>query len=103
MSKAISIDHIAIYFSHMAEAKKFFIEGLGLEEKADYGDEYFMNIGDQVIAIFQSDNNHQTINHLALRVTNFEETKNRLEDLGYTIYKGDMVDGPDGIRIQLLS
>ncbi len=102
MPTATSIDHIAIYFSHIEEAKRFFIDGLGLMVKADYGKEFFMNIGDQVLAIFEGDNSHQTINHLALKVDDFEGMKKRLVDLGYTIYKSDMVDGPDGIRVQLM-
>lgn len=61
-----------------------------------------MKIGDQILAIFQGDNKKQTINHLAIKVDNFEEIKKRLEKSGYKIYKNDMVDGPDGIRIQLV-
>lgn len=102
MPKAIGIDHIAIYFSNIDEAKKFFIDGLGLEPKTDYGDEFFMNIGNQIVAIFEGDNTHQTINHLALKVDDFEGMKSRLQNLGYQIYKSDMVDGPNGIRVQLV-
>ncbi|MFN7160714.1 MAG: VOC family protein [Candidatus Gracilibacteria bacterium] len=103
MSKVTGIDHIAVYVSHMAEGKKFFIEGLGLEEKGDYGDEYFMSAGTQVFALFSGDNTTQTINHIALNVDDIEGIKLRLENMGYKIYKGDMVDGPDGIRIQLVA
>ena len=103
MAKAITIDHMAIYFSSYEEAKVFFLEGLGLETKAEYGDEFFMKIGNQILAVFKGDNTNQTINHLALKVDDFEEIKKRLGNLGYSIYKGDMVDGPDGIRIQLVS
>jgi catechol 2,3-dioxygenase-like lactoylglutathione lyase family enzyme len=102
MAKAIEIDHIAIYFSDIEEAKTFFIKGLGLEPHSEYQDEFFMKIGNQIIAIFKGENEIQTINHLALKVDNFEEIKTRLEKLGYSIYKNDMVDGPNGIRIQLI-
>lgn len=103
MAKAIGIDHIAIYFSDLEKAKKFFLEGLGLTPHGDYGDEYFMKVGGQILAIFEGKNKTQTINHLALKVDNFPEITKRLEGLGYKIYKKDMVDGPDGIRIQLIS
>jgi len=103
MAKAIGIDHLAIYFSDLEKAKKFFLEGLGLTEHGDYGDEFFMKAGNQIIAVFQGKNKTQTINHLALKVDNFYEIKKRLEKLGYKIYKKDMVDGPDGIRIQLIA
>ncbi|HLD80153.1 MAG TPA: VOC family protein [Candidatus Nanoarchaeia archaeon] len=103
MAKAIGIDHLAIYFSDLEKAKKFFLEGLGLTPHGDYDDEFFMRVGDQILALFQGDNKTQTINHLALKVDNFPEIKKRLERLGYKIYKKDMVDGPDGIRIQLIS
>ncbi|SRR3989344_3784164 len=103
MPKAIAIDHVAIYFSDMKVAKKFFVEGLGLKPAGDYGDEFFMDIGDQKLAIFKGDNKNQTVNHLALKVDDFEGVKKRLEKLGYKIYKKDMVDGPDGIRIQLVA
>jgi len=102
MAKATGMDHIAIYVSNMEEAKKFFLESLGLTKKAQYGDEFFMNIGNQMIALFQGTNTHQTINHLALNVDDFEEIKKRLQEKGYKVYQGDMVDGPDGIRIQLV-
>lgn len=102
MAKAIAIDHLAIYFSDIEEAKKFFLDGLGLEAESDYGNEFFMKIGNQTIAIFQGENKSQTINHLALKVDDFERIKSRLEKAGYKIYKKDMVDGPDGIRIQLV-
>ncbi len=102
MAKAISIDHIAIYFSSMEEAKKFFLEGLGLTVHSDYGDEFFMKVGDQTVAIFKGKNKSQTINHIALQVDDFEGVKKRLERLDYKVYKKDMVDGPDGIRIQLV-
>ena len=87
----------------MDEAKEFFINGLGLTELSDYGEEYFMQAGKQTIALFLGKNEEQTINHLALNVDNFEEISKRLESRGYKIYKGDMVDGPDGIRVQLIS
>ncbi len=102
MARAVGIDHLAIYFSDVDEAKKFFMDGLGLTVHGDYGDEFFMKVGNQILAIFQGDNKNQTINHLALKVDNFEEIKKRLEKLGYKIYKNDMVDGPNGIRIQLV-
>ncbi len=103
MAKAIRIDHIAIYFSDMEEAKKFFLEGLGLQACGEYGDEFFMSVGSQVLAVFKGENKNQTINHLALKVDDFEGVKRRLEGLGYKIYKNDMVDGPNGIRIQLVA
>ncbi len=103
MSKVTGIDHIAIYVSHLDEAKKFFLEGLGMEEYGDYGDEYFMKAGNQVFALFQGDNTTQTINHIALDVDDFDAMKKHLEEMGYEIYKNDMVDGPDGIRIQLVA
>ncbi len=103
MARAIGIDHIAIYLSNIVEAKKFFMDGLGLTADSDYGDEFFMKCGNQILALFQGENKTQTINHLALKVDNFEGIKKRLEKLGYNIYKNDMVDGPDGIRIQLIS
>jgi len=102
MAKATGIDHLAIYFSDMEKAKEFFLDGLGLTPHGDYGDEFFMKIGNQILAIFHGENKNQTINHLALKVDNFQEIKLRLEKLGYKIYKKDMVDGPDGIRIQLV-
>lgn len=102
MAKATGIDHIAIYFSDIEKAKKFFLDGLGLTKHGDYGDEFFMKAGNQILAIFQGNNKNQTINHLALKVDDFNGVKQRLEKLGYKIYKGDMVDGPDGIRIQLV-
>ena len=102
MARAVGIDHIAIYFSDMEKAKIFFLEGLGLTAHGDYGDEFFMKVGHQIIAVFQGDNKKQTINHLALKVDNFNGIKKKLEKLGYTIYKKDMVDGPNGIRIQLI-
>ena len=102
MTRAIGIDYIAIYFSDVEKAKEFFLDGFGLEVQNDYGDEFFMKIGNQILAIFQGNNKNQTINHLALKVDNFEEVKKRLEKLGYKIYKNDMVDGPDGIRIRLI-
>lgn len=103
MAKATGIDHIAIYVKDMESAKKFFLEGLGLTHKATYGDEFFMTIGNQIIALFKSDNEDQTINHLALKVDDFEGIKKKLKDLGYKLYDGDMVDGPNGICIQLVS
>lgn len=103
MARATGIDHIAIYFSDLEKAKKFFLEGLALTPHGDYGDEFFMKVGNQVLAIFQGNNKNQTINHLALKVDDFEGIKKNLEKLGYKIYKKDMVDGPDGIRIQLIS
>jgi|SRR3989344_6200188 len=102
MSQATAIDHIAIYVSDMDNAKKFFIEGLGLTIHGDYGNEFFMEVGAQLLAIFKGRNRTQTINHIALRVNDFTGVKRRLERLGYNVYKQDMVDGPDGIRVQLV-
>lgn len=102
MPKATGIDHIAICFSDMDEAKRFFLDGLGLTPDQDYDDEFFMKIGNQTIAVFRGENKEQTINHLALVVDDFEGVKERLKKLGYKIYKEDMVDGPNGIRIQLV-
>lgn len=102
MAKALSIDHLAIYFSDLKEARRFFVEGLGLELTNDYGGEIFLKIGDQQLALFKGTLKEQSINHLALSVDDFEGTKKRLEDLDYRIYKQDMVDGPNGIRIQLV-
>lgn len=103
MAKAIGIDHMAIYVSDMEAAKKFFVEGLGLIPDGDYGDEFFMKIGKQKIAVFQGDNEDQTINHLAVNVDNFEEIMARLQKMGYRKRKRDGIDGPNGIRIQLVS
>lgn len=103
MAQATGIDHLAIYVKDLAEAKKFFIEALGLIPEHDYGDEFFMKIGNQVVALFQGSNTTQTINHLAINVDDFGAIKKQLEKLGYHTYKGDMVDGPNGIRIQLVS
>jgi lactoylglutathione lyase len=103
MAKAIGIDHIAIYVSNLPQAKEFFLRGLGLSEHGDYGDEFFMKCGNQIVAVFHGSNTMQTINHLALNVDDLRGVKERLEKLGYDIYKGDMVNGPDGIRIQLVS
>ena len=102
VAKAIGIDHVAIYVSDMYSAKKFFLDGLGLVPHGDYGDEFFMKCGKQIVAVFQGDNKKQTINHLALNVDDFDGMKLRLESCGYKIYKSDMVDGPDGLRIQLI-
>lgn len=103
MAKATGMDHIAIYFSDMEAAKKFFVEGLGLIPDGEYGDEFFMKIGKQKIAIFQGDNKEQTINHLAVNVDDLEGIKKRLQKLGYKFYRQDSVEGPNGIRIQLVS
>jgi catechol 2,3-dioxygenase-like lactoylglutathione lyase family enzyme len=102
MAEATGIDHIAIYVTKLEEAKDFFIKGFGLRGGGDYGDEFFMEIGTQKIALFRGSNDKQTINHLALKVDDFEGVKKRLSGLGYEIYKEDMVDGPDGLRIQLV-
>lgn len=101
MPKAIGIDHIAIYVEDMEASKKFFMEGLGLTPKMEYGDEFFMNIGDQIIAVFQGENQKQ-INHLALKVDDFEGMKEHLDNMGYKVYDGDMVDDSNGIRVQLI-
>ncbi len=103
MPKATGIDHIAFYVSDMEAAKQFFVVGLGLVPYADYGDEFFMNVGEQSVALFAGANKTQTINHLALKVDDLEGMKKHLESLGYMIYKEDMVDGPDSLRIQLIS
>jgi catechol 2,3-dioxygenase-like lactoylglutathione lyase family enzyme len=102
MPKAIGIDHIAVYVSRMEDAKKFFVEGLGLSPDGDYGDEYFMLAGSQRVAIFQGTNKDQTINHLAFKVDNIEEVTQRLKKLGYHFYQSDCVEGPNGLRIQLV-
>jgi hypothetical protein len=61
-----------------------------------------MNAGTQKIALFQGTNNSQTINHLAFKVDSFEDIKQRLKKLGYRFYQPDSVEGPDGLRIQLV-
>lgn len=102
MPRTTGIDHIAIYVSHLEEAKRFFLEGLGMTVHSDYGDEFFMKAGEQIFALFAGDCAHQSVNHIALNIDDLDAMKSHLEALGYPIYKGDMVDGPDGIRIQLV-
>jgi hypothetical protein len=63
----------------------------------EYGDEFFMKAGAHVIALFSGDHIAQSFNPLAA-VDDFREIKKRLVEQGFKIYKGDMVDGPDGIR-----
>ncbi len=101
MAKAIGIDHIAVYVSDMKAATAFFL-ALGLDVDAEYQDEIFFSVGDQKLAIFKGTNKQQTINHLALKVDDAVAIKKQMEKLGYKIYKHDMVDGPDGVRIQLI-
>ncbi|MBI2798231.1 VOC family protein [Candidatus Saccharibacteria bacterium] len=96
-----SIDHIAIYVSDLGKAKKFF-QDLGLEVDGTYGDEVFFRIGKQKLAIFKGNNTDQTVNHIAISVGDFEETIAHLNKLGYKVYDSDMVDGPDGIHIQIV-
>ncbi len=99
MSNILAIDHLALYFFNLENARKFFIDGLGLKLEHDYGDEIFLSAG---VALFKGNPGGQSVNHLALKVKNFTKIKNQLESLGYHIYKEDMVDGPEGIRIQLV-
>ncbi len=58
-----------------------------------------MKAGNQIIAVFQGNNKTQTINHLALKVDNFQEIKKNLEKLGYKIYKKEKV-APSGLSFQ---
>ena len=102
MTKAVGIDHIAIYFSNIEKAKDFFTECFGLKVKYEFPGEIFLEVGQQVIGLFEGKVKAQSINHLALKVNNFEEIKKKLESKGYKIYKGDMVDGPEGLRIQII-
>lgn len=102
MAKATEIDHIAIYFSNIEKAKEFFTECFGMKVKYEFTGEIFLEVGKQVLGLFEGKIKEQSINHLALKVDNFEEIKQRLEKKGYRIYKTDMVDGPEGIRIQII-
>ena len=101
MKKIVGIDHIAIEVSNLKVATEF-LKDLGLQIELDLGAEIFFKVGNQKLALFQAKNTTQTINHIALRVENFKGIKKELEKKGYTIYKGDMINGPDGIRIQLI-
>ena len=102
MTKATGIDHIAIYFSNIEKAKEFFTECFDLKVKYEFPGKTFLEVGEQVLGLFQGKIKEQSINHLALKVDNFKEIKKRLEKNGYKIYKGDMVDGPEGLRIQII-
>ncbi len=102
MAKATGIDHIAIYFSDIKKAKEFFVECFGMKVKYEFTGEIFLQVGEQVLALFKGKVKEQSINHLALKVDNFEEVKKQLEKKGHKIYKGDMVNGPEGLRIQII-
>ena len=102
MTKATGIDHIAIDFSDIKAAKEFFIEALGLKLYKDYGDEIFLNVGRQKLALFQGKNKTRTLNHVAFKVDNYKAVKKRLKKLGYKIYDNDLIDGPGGITVQLV-
>ena len=101
MANVLGIDHIAVYVSDMKAATKFFLD-LGLKVDAEYKDEIFFSVGDQKLAIFKGTNTTQTINHLALKVDDFEGMKKQMQSKGHKVYKHDMVDGPDGLRLQLV-
>ncbi len=108
MAKVIGFDHLAVSVSDMDECKKFFVEGLGLKKKADYGNEFFMELPDsRTIALFKGKNEKSTIHHLALKVDDLNGIKKKLKKLGYRLYKGtvtptDMVEGPNGLIIELV-
>ena len=102
MAKAIGIDHIAIYFSNLENAKEFFTKCFGMKVKYEYKGEIFLDVGEQVLGLFEGNRKEHSIHHLALKVDNFEEIKKKLKTKGYKIYKEDMVDGPEGIRIQIV-
>ena len=101
MPRACAIDHIALVFSDLKKAEQFFVKGLGLTVSQGYPEEIFMNIGQQKIALFHGKPEGQNLHHLGLLIDDYKAVTERLQVLGY-IVKGDMVEGPEGIRVQLV-
>lgn len=102
MAQTTGIDHIVIHVYGLEDVKKFFLKGLGLPLHADYGKEFFVEVGEQTLGFCQGDTRNPNPTHIAIKVDSLEAMKERLTRTGYKVLKNNMVSGPEGVRVQLM-
>jgi catechol 2,3-dioxygenase-like lactoylglutathione lyase family enzyme len=116
--KVTGIDHVVIYVSDLARAKRFYMDLLGMEVAHEAEHQCFLHCGDgQQVALFEAAAYGATVqantemNHMAMRLAagEYEEVKARLEAEGLTVTgrRGDpnclYFSDPDGHRLQVLT
>ena len=115
MLKMKGIDHVVLHTRDLAQAKRFYLELLGLTVDHESSWQCFMHCGDQGVAIFEVKDEADFVatrdmNHLALVAGEgtYESIKTELERHGVVVEgrAGDpnciYFNDPDGHRLQIL-
>lgn len=106
------LDHVDILVSDRSAARDFFVERLGLGLLADGPAHTFLLVGDDVLGLHDADASKAGVgvDHIALRVREWEGLRARLEAAGVPISgekereesRSLFVAGPDGLKIELV-
>lgn len=113
--KVSGIDHVVLHVKELAQAKKFYVDFLGMEVDHESSWQCFLKCGRQGVALFEVEDNEEVyggseVNHMALRLTSgdYERVKATLENAGIEV-RGRQGDphcvyfrDPDGHQLQLL-
>ena len=113
--KVTGIDHVVFHVKDLVDAKKFYVDFLGMEIDHESSWQCFLKCGNQGLALFEVDDGEDIhggseMNHMALKLVsgNYERVKKTLEDAGIEVRgrKGDphciYFHDPDGHQLQLL-
>jgi catechol 2,3-dioxygenase-like lactoylglutathione lyase family enzyme len=113
--KVTGIDHVVFHVKDLVDAKKFYIDFLGMEIDHESSWQCFLKCGSQGIALFEVDDDKEVhggseVNHIALRLAagDYERVKKTLEDAGVSVFgrKNDphciYFHDPDGHELQFL-
>jgi len=117
--KILKIDHIGVAVKSIDDAKKFFVDKLGMnldnledvvEQKVRVG---FMPVGDSELELLEStapdgpvakyiDKNGEGVQHVAFRVENIEEAIKELKEKGVRMINEEPRQGAGGNKIAFI-
>lgn len=114
--KVTGIDHVVFHVKDLPDAKKFYIDLLGMTIDHESSWQCFLKCGNQGIALFEVEDGEDVhggseVNHLALRLAtgDYAHVKATLEAAGIEVHgrKNDprcvYFHDPDGHQLQLLT
>lgn len=107
-----SLDHVDLKVAHRAVARAFFVDRLGLTLLSDGPTHTFLLVGDDVLGLHDAAPGETLagVDHLALRVTQWEGLRARLESAGVRVTgektrddsRSLFIEGPEGLPVELV-
>ena len=96
------LDNIVLPFLDVAEAKRFFVDGLGLSVISELEDSVFLRLGTQTLVLIPSADSVPHVIVLGVLVNDFTSIIHQLNQLGFVTHSQTLIYGPEGLKVHLV-